>query len=120
MEHTQGQAVVKPTQQHAKDISCHDSESGLEKEKNLFLEIYSRLFGGLKILSIHWLGHLTVEQGGDNPFVSRPNCLGDVDGGQGVGEARGEADEEDSRKDWTQKRQEACQEDEKPAKAGDD
>ena len=73
-----------------------------------------------EILSIHCLGHLTVEQGGDNPFVSRPNCLRDVDGGQGVGEARGEADEEDSRKDWAQKRQEACQEDEKPSKAGDE
>ena len=40
--------------------------------------------------------YLAVKQGGDNPFVARTNSLRDVDGGQRVREAAGEADEEDS------------------------
>ena len=72
------------------------------------LKIFIKNVCCLNFLSIHRLGHLTVEQGGDDTFVPRPNCLGDVDGGQGVGEARGESDEEDSRKEGTQKGEGGC------------
>ena len=82
MDHTKGQAVVEPTQQNPKDVRCHDTESGLKDNK------------------VHYIlkkkDYLAVKQRGDNPFVAWTNSLRDIDGGQRVREAAGEADEEDS------------------------
>ena len=40
--------------------------------------------------------YLAIKQGGDNPFVARADSLRDIDGGQRVREAAGEADEENA------------------------
>ena len=76
-----------PTQQNPKDVRCHDTESGLKDNKVNEMIVFYILANKV---------NLAVKQGGDNPFVARTNSLRDVDGGQRVREAAGEADEEDS------------------------
>ena len=40
--------------------------------------------------------HLAIKQGSHHPFVARPYSFRDIDRSQRIGEAAGEADEEDA------------------------
>ena len=74
-----------PAQYHSQHIRCHDAKSNLEN------------FSKADDIFVSFSSHLAIKQGSDHPFVARSYSFRDIDRGQRIGKAAGEADEENSR-----------------------
>ena len=63
--------------------------------------------------------HLAIKQGSDHPFVARSYSFRDIDRGQRIGEAAGEADEEDAGEKSSENGDTCREEDEEPSETGE-
>ena len=84
VKQTKEQAVPLPAQYHSQHIRCHDAKSNLEN------------FSKADDILVSSSSHLAIKQGSDHPFVARSYSFRDIDRGQRIGEAAGEADEENA------------------------
>ena len=68
---------------------------------------------------VSFSSHLAIKQGSDHPFVARSNSFRDIDRSQGIGEAAGEADEEDAGEESSENGDTCREEDEEPSDTGE-
>ena len=68
---------------------------------------------------VSFSSHLAIKQGSDHPFVARSYSFRDIDRSQRIGEAAGEADEEDAREESSKNGESCREEDEEPSETGE-